>query len=52
MKKMKCCKCEKELDVSKDVVPPEWYGAYRYGELRKVICADCIRKVGAGWHKD
>jgi hypothetical protein len=40
---MKCCSCSKELDVNKDSVPPKWYGMYVNAELRKVICADCIK---------
>jgi len=41
---MKCCKCQKEVDVKTHKVPPEWFGAYCGCELLKVICAECIKK--------
>lgn len=43
-KKMKCCKCDKEIDTSKYIIPPDWFGMYNMGKLIKVICLDCIRK--------
>ena len=51
---MKCCKCGKEIDVSKHVVMPEWFGAYRGSELMKVICVVCIKKPEnrENWSRD
>jgi hypothetical protein len=40
---MKCCACDKELDVDRNVIPPEWYGCYAGQKLDKVICAACIK---------
>ena len=40
---MKCCHCEKEIDVGKSPVPPKWFGKYSNADLRKVICAECIK---------
>jgi len=41
---MKCCKCNKEIDTSKNTIPPNWFGVYNMSKLTKVICSDCIRK--------
>jgi len=41
---MKCCKCNKELDVKVSEIPPKWFGMYTMGELFKAICAECIKK--------
>ena len=41
---MKCCKCQAELDVKVNEIPPKWFGAYSMGALLKAICVDCIRK--------
>ena len=41
---MKCCKCGKEVDVKSNEVPPKWYGTYLAGDLKKMICSECIKK--------
>jgi len=41
---MKCDDCGKELDVTKNVIPPEWYGFYSWNELIAAICPTCIKK--------
>jgi len=43
---MKCCKCEKEVDTTKHVIPAEWYGLYRNSNLKEVICSECLLKPG------
>ena len=42
---MKCCKCEKEIDISKHDIPPKWFGIYELGKLLRVICHECLRKI-------
>jgi hypothetical protein len=51
---MKCCECQKSVDVEKNIIPPEWYGKYIGGKLIRVICAECIAKPenSKDWHKD
>jgi len=39
---MNCCICGKKLDISKNDVPPTWYGIYPGGKLTDVICPECI----------
>ena len=41
---MKCCKCQKELDVNENEIPPKWFGMYTITGLQKVICGECIKK--------
>jgi hypothetical protein len=41
---MKCCRCNQELDVSKNEIPPKWFGIFTICDLKKVICAECIKK--------
>ena len=41
---MDCSICGKKLDVTKNVVPPEWYGFYSWNELKAAICPTCIKK--------
>jgi hypothetical protein len=52
---MKCCghSCGKEIDVSKGIVPPEWFGVYRGEKMLRVICKPCIDKSeNKDWWKD
>ena len=41
---MKCCKCNKEIDVRANEIPAKWFGVYTMNALKKIICFDCIRK--------
>lgn len=41
---MKCCMCSKEVDVTKNDIPPKWFGLYDGWKLVQVICAECIHK--------
>lgn len=47
---MKCCKCNKEVDIKENEIPSKWYGMYTTGELKKVICSECIKK-NRDWEK-
>ena len=43
---MKCCSCNKEIDISKNVLvngEASWYGKYQMDIYLKVICHDCIK---------
>lgn len=41
---MNCCKCNKEIDISKNEIPePKWFGSYESDKIKKVICLTCIR---------
>ena len=42
---MKCCGCEKHIDIKRDEVVDDhasWYGLWNGLELQRVICYDCI----------
>jgi hypothetical protein len=39
---VKCCECGKEVDVTVNVIPPSWYGAYHGIKMVAMICAECI----------
>lgn len=47
---MKCCKCNKEVDINENEIPPKWFGMYVACELKKVVCAECIKK-DRDWEK-
>lgn len=44
MKIEHCLVCKKEVDVSKSLNPPMWFGRYLNEKLISVICSDCIKK--------
>lgn len=43
---MKCCKCDKEVDEKVSEIPPRWFGVYNAGKLVRIICDECLRKLG------
>ena len=50
---MKCCKCDKEIDIKVNEVPPTWYGMFLASEVKKVICSECIKSPkGKDWGED
>lgn len=50
---MKCCKCDKEVDIKKNEVPPVWFGMYLASEIKQVICLDCLKgPKGKEWSAD
>lgn len=42
---MKCCECDKKLDVSKNEIPATWFGKYTVSGLVEVICKTCIQDI-------
>jgi hypothetical protein len=46
---MKCCKCDKSIDIEKHQIPPQWFGQYECSKLIKVICSECIKKAKNNW---
>lgn len=49
---MKCCKCGKEIDVTRHDLPPEWFAQYRGCEMIKVICRPCLKLVEISGHEE
>ena len=39
-----CRICKKEIDISKNQVPPIWFGKYNNEKLISVICIECLKK--------
>ena len=50
---MNCCKCEKEIDTSKNDLPPKWYELMCGDKCLAVICSACLAIPGnrEWWHK-
>jgi hypothetical protein len=51
---MKCCICDKEIDIRNNKVPAQWFGKYISSKLVKVICLNCIIKAEnlVKWRKE
>jgi len=47
--KMKCCFCGKEIDITKNEIPAQWFGRYKGDHLLEVICLDCIETKEDKW---
>ena len=43
VKKMKCCKCQKEVNVKDHSIPARWFGLYEGWTLLRLICSECIK---------
>ncbi|MEI6563071.1 MAG: hypothetical protein WCO42_02050 [bacterium] len=39
---MKCLKCNDEVDIKKNEIPPRWYGHYENAKLAKLMCVECL----------
>lgn len=50
--KTKCCFCGKEIDITKNEIPAQWFGRYEKDQLINVICLDCIEKKGDKWRNE
>jgi len=47
---MKCCYCGKDIDVSFDVIPPQWFGWYSgANHLEEVTCLECLKENREDW---
>jgi hypothetical protein len=40
---MKCTVCSKEVDETRNDIPPTWFGKYRNARPIEVICAECLK---------
>lgn len=49
---MKCCKCGKDVDVTRHEMPPEWFAQYKGTEMLKVICRPCLKLVELSGHEE
>jgi len=47
--KMTCCFCKKEIDTTKNKIPAQWFGKYRFDKLLEIICLDCIKTKQDKW---
>jgi hypothetical protein len=42
---MKCCKCNKNINMDSKSIPPTWFGLYKSNTLIRVICDECIKSA-------
>ena len=46
---MKCCYCDKKIDIDKHEIPPTWYGIYYIDALIDITCPECLKENREDW---